>query len=52
MAEQKENGLNICTDLLRHAEADENFTEVIITGYETWVHVYDFATKQQSLRGK
>ena len=48
-AEQKEKGLNICTDLSLHAEADENFMEVIITGYETWIHVYDAETKQQSL---
>jgi hypothetical protein len=48
-AEQKDNGLNICTDLLQHGEAGESFMELIITGYETWVHVYDFETKQQSL---
>jgi hypothetical protein len=31
LAEQEENVLNICTDLLLHAEAEENFMEVIIT---------------------
>jgi hypothetical protein len=40
MVEQKENQLNICTDFLQHAEADDNVMKLIFVGDETWVYVF------------
>jgi len=44
--------MNICTDLLRHAEADKNLMEIIITGYETLVHVYFFRNEATIFMGE
>jgi hypothetical protein len=45
MVEQKANGPNICIDLLKQADVDENVMKLIIMGDEMWVCGYNF--KQQ-----
>jgi len=37
---KKENQLNICTDILQQAEADDNFMKLMVVGDETWVYVF------------
>jgi hypothetical protein len=46
--EQKENWLNLCADLLQHAEVDDNFVKYIAMGVGMWVCGYDVELKQHS----
>ena len=48
---KKENQLNICTDILQQAEADDNFMKLIFVGDETWVYVYYVGMKQHFYSG-
>jgi hypothetical protein len=48
MAAQRQNAANICIHSLQQAEANGNFTKLIITGSEMWACGYDVETKQQS----
>ena len=46
-ADQKQQRVNICTELRQLASADEPFLSRVITGDESWVYSYDPETKQQ-----
>lgn len=45
MTEQKEHHIQVCQKLLEHAEGDENFLSLIITGNESWFYDYNSETK-------
>jgi histone-lysine N-methyltransferase SETMAR len=47
-AEQREDRVTSCQDIIAMADADKNFFYKIIKGEETWCFVYDPATKRQS----
>ena len=51
-AEQKDDGVSICTDLRERAQNDPNFMSSVTTGDESWVYVYDPETKQMSSQWK
>jgi len=51
-ADQKQQRVNICTELRQLASDDETFLCRIITGDESWVYCYDPETKQQSSQWK
>ena len=44
---KKENGRNVCLDLLKRIENDGNFFRHVITGDESWIFEYDPETKRQ-----
>jgi hypothetical protein len=46
--EQREDQVASCRDIIVLADADKNFLNKIITGYETWCFAYDPVTKRQS----
>jgi len=48
---KKENQLNICTDILQQAEADDIFIKLMFVGDETWVYVYYVVMKQHFYSG-
>ena len=50
--DQKNHRVQVCRDLLQHAETDCTFLSNIITGDESWVFGYDPETKQQSSQWK
>jgi hypothetical protein len=43
--EQREDQVTSCQDIIAMADADKNFLNKIITGYETWCFAYDPKTK-------
>jgi len=47
-ADQKQQRINVCTELRQLASDDETFLPRFITGDESWVYSYDPETKQQS----
>ena len=47
-ADQKQQCINVCTELRQLASDDEMFLSKVITGDESWVYGYDPGTKQQS----
>ena len=47
-ANQKQQRVNICTELRQLASNDETFLSRVITGHESWVYGYEPETKQQS----
>jgi hypothetical protein len=46
-ADQKQQQVNVCTELRQLASDDETFLSGIITGVESWVYGYDPETKRQ-----
>jgi len=48
IADQKQQRVNVCTELRQLASDDETFLSRVITGDESWVYGYDPETKQQS----
>jgi hypothetical protein len=46
-AEQKQQRVDVCTELRQLASDDETFLSRVITGDESWVYGYDPETKQQ-----
>jgi hypothetical protein len=44
-AEQREDRVTSCQDIIAMADADKNFLNKIITGDETWSFAYDLETK-------
>jgi len=46
--DQKAHRVSVCGERKQQARDDPNFISSIITSHETWVHVYDPETKQQS----
>jgi len=51
-ADQKQQCVNVCTELRQLTSDDETFLSRVITGDESWVYVYDPETKQQSSQWK
>jgi len=51
-ADQKQQGVNFCTELCQLASNDETFLSRVITSDESWVYGYDPETKQQSSQWK
>ena len=51
-ADQKQQHINICTELHQLASDDETFLSRVITGDESWAYSYDPETKQQSSQWK
>jgi histone-lysine N-methyltransferase SETMAR len=51
-ADQKQQRVNICTELRQLAFNDETFLCRVITGDESWVYGYDPETKRQSSQWK
>jgi len=51
-ADQKQQRVNVCTELCQLATDDETFLSRAITGDESWVYSYDPETKQQSSQWK
>jgi len=51
-ADQKQQRVNVCTDLRQLASDDETFLSRVITGDESWVYGYDPETKKQSSQWK
>jgi len=51
-ADQKQQRVNICTELCQLASSDVTFLSRVITDDESWVYGYDPETKQQSPSGK
>lgn len=48
--EQKEHRMQVCQDLLNQYEAEGNsFLDHTINGGETWCHLYEPDSKQQSV---
>jgi len=47
-ADQKQQHINICTELRHLASDDETFLSRVITGDDSWVYGYDPEAKQQS----
>ena len=52
IADQKQQRVNLCTELRQLASDDETFLSRVITGDESWVCGYDPETKQQSSQWK
>jgi len=52
IADQKQQRVNVCTELRQFASDDERFLSRVITGDESWVYVYDPETKRQSSQWK
>jgi hypothetical protein len=52
MDEKKENRVNLCADLLQHAEADENLMKSVLMVGETWVYKLNVKMKQQCSQWK
>ena len=50
--DQKQQRVNICTELRQFASDDETFLSRVITGDEKWVYGYDPETKRQSSQWK
>ncbi|XP_011860288.1 PREDICTED: putative uncharacterized protein FLJ37770 [Vollenhovia emeryi] len=50
--DQKQNRINIATELLDSDRDDPNLLQRVITGDELWVHGYDVETKAQSSQWK
>ena len=51
-ADQKQQRVNVCTELRQLASHDETFLSRVITGDESWVYGYDPETKRQSSQWK
>ena len=51
-ADQKQQRINVCTELYQLASNDEIFLSRVITGDEVWVYGYDPEAKQQSSQWK
>jgi len=51
-ADQKQQCVNVCTEIFQVATNDETFLFRVITGDESWVYGYDPETKQQSSQWK
>jgi len=51
-ADQKQQRVNVCTELRQLASDDEMFLSRVITGDESWVYGYDPETKRQSSQWK
>jgi len=51
-ADQKQQNVNVCTELRQLASDDETFLSRVITGDESWVNGYDPETKRQSSQWK
>ena len=51
-ADQKQQRVNVCTELHQLASDNEMFLSRVITGDESWVYGYDPETKRQSPSGK
>jgi len=51
-ADQKQQRVNVCTELRQLGSDDETFLSRAITGDESWVYGYDPETKRQSPSGK
>jgi hypothetical protein len=51
-ADQKQQRVNVCTELLQLASDDETFLSRVITGDESWVYGYDPETKRHHPSGK
>jgi len=51
-ADQKQQRVNICTELRQLASDDETFLSRVITGDESWFYGYDPETKRQSSQWK
>ena len=51
-ADQKQQSVNVCTELRQLASDDETFLSRGITGDESWAYSYDPETKQQSSQWK
>jgi len=51
-ADQKQQHVNICTELHQLTSNDETFLSRVITGDERWVYDYDPVAKQQSSQSK
>ena len=49
---QKQQRVNVCTEIRQLASDDETFLSRFITGDETWVYGYDPETKRQSSQWK
>jgi histone-lysine N-methyltransferase SETMAR len=50
--DQKQQRINVCTELRQLASDDETFLSRIITADESWVYGYDPETKRQSSQWK
>jgi len=50
--DQKQQLVNVCTELCQLGSDDETFLSRVITGDESWVYVYNPETKQQSSQWK
>jgi hypothetical protein len=51
-ADQKQQGIDVCTELRQLASNDETFLSRDITDDKSWVYSYDQETKQQSSQWK
>jgi len=51
-ADQKQQRVNVCTEIRQLAFDDENFLSRVITGDESWVYGYDSEAMQQSSQWK
>jgi len=51
-ADQKQQRVNVCTELRCLASYDETFLSRVITNDESWVYDYDPETKQESSQWK
>jgi histone-lysine N-methyltransferase SETMAR len=50
--DQKQQHIDVCTELHQLASDDETFLSRVIMGDESWVYSYDPETKQQSSQWK
>jgi hypothetical protein len=51
-ADQKQQRVDVCTELRQLASDDETFLSRVITGDESWVYGYDPETKQKSSQSR
>ena len=51
-ADQKQQRVNVCTELRQLASDDETFLSRVVIGDESWVYGYDHETKRQSSQWK
>jgi len=51
-ADQKQQRVNVCTELRQFASDGEIFLSRVISGDESWIYGYDPETKQQSSQWK
>jgi len=51
-ADQKQQRVDVCSELRQLASGDETFLSMVSTGDESWVYGYDPETKQQSSQWK